>query len=143
MRLIILFSLLSIHFVGWSQQDVSKLIDELNRKADQAVVQKDIPFMKEVYGDDFVFTHGTGMVDSKESWIGKNESGTGRFISRDHDSTAVELHGDVAIVTGRLMVVREGKDGLAKYGLRYVRVFVLRNKKWQMISHRTVKEWHY
>jgi ketosteroid isomerase-like protein len=143
MRLTTLLLLLSLHFVGWSQPEVSRLIDELNRKADQAVVQKDIPFLQEVYGDDFVFTHGTGLVDSKKSWIEKNQFGTGKFISRDHDSTAVELHADIAIVTGRLLVVREGKDGVAKYGLRYVRVFVLRNKKWQMISHRTVKEWHY
>jgi ketosteroid isomerase-like protein len=124
-------------------QTVSEAIDALNRKVDQAVVEKNIPVMQEIYGDDFVFTHGTGMVDSKASWIGKNQSSASKFLSRDHDSTQVELHGEVAIVTGRLMIARESKEGISKYGLRYVRVFVLRNKKWQMISHRTVKEWHY
>ena len=39
---------------------VIKLIDETNRKIDRAVVAKDLKFLDQHYGEDFVFTHATG-----------------------------------------------------------------------------------
>jgi ketosteroid isomerase-like protein len=119
-------------------------IDALNRRIDRAVVAKDVEFLQEHYGSDFIFTHGTGLIDSKQSWIENVRKGKG-FASREHDSTVVELHKDIAIVSGKLTVTRmqPAQDGTLKYSLRYVRVFVLRKKTWQMISHRTTSEWHH
>jgi len=142
MRFVFLFLSVVACLNGLSQSP-GVLVDELNRKVDRAVVQKDIAVLQEIYADDFVFTHGTGLVDSKASWIKNIQNSLTKFLSREHDSTQVEMHGSIAIVTGRLLVSRESKEGSAKYGLRYVRVFALRKRKWQMISHRTVKEWHY
>jgi ketosteroid isomerase-like protein len=121
-----------------------KTIDDLNRKIDQAVVAKDLKFLTQHYGEDFVFTHGTGLIDSKKSWLASIQKNKG-YASRTHDSTIVELHPDIAIVTGKLTVGRlePAKDGTTKYSLKYVRVFALRKKNWEMISHRTTSEWHH
>jgi ketosteroid isomerase-like protein len=123
---------------------VINLIDETNRKIDRAVVAKDMKILEKHYGEDFVFTHGTGLIDSKSSWIENIRKSKG-YTSREHDSTIVELHKDIAIVSGKLTVGRitPAKDGTLKYSLRYVRVFALRNKNWEMISHRTTSEWHH
>lgn len=122
---------------------VKRGIDSINRLLDQAVVSKNIAVLQRHYGDDFVFTHGTGQVDSKRSWI-KNVADTSvHFLSREHDSTVVELHKDIAIISGKLTVQREMPTAKTVYALRYVRVFVQRQKIWQMISHRTTAEWHY
>jgi ketosteroid isomerase-like protein len=142
------FSSLSVFFLfisslsfSQSTDEIKKTIDQLNRDIDQAVVDKNISLLRKHYGDDFVFTHSTGHVDSKESWIKNIETmGEARFVSRQHDSTVVELHNDVATVWGKLSVVRESKGSVSKYALWYVRVFVLRNKVWQMISHRSTSE---
>jgi ketosteroid isomerase-like protein len=125
-------------------EQTSKTIDELNRVIDQAVVKRDIATLKRYYGEDFVFTHGTGLIDSKESWIKNIEklSDQNRFISREHDSTVVELHGDIAILVGTLTVSRLNETTTTKYALRYFRIYTLRNKVWQLISHRTTREWH-
>jgi ketosteroid isomerase-like protein len=127
-----------------SQEDTRKTIDDLNRAIDRAVVKKDIGFLEKHYADDFVFTHGTGNIDSKDSWI-KNianmPEGT-RFVSREHDSTFVEPHSNIAIITGKLSVQRQSKEKTTDYFVKYVRVFVLRKKVWQMISHRTYFERH-
>ncbi|WP_276367952.1 nuclear transport factor 2 family protein [Chryseolinea sp. H1M3-3] len=141
--------LLQFHFVGKAQPAVQdsiliKYIDDLNRKIDKAVVAKDLKFLNQHYGEDFVFTHGTGLIDSKKSWLENIQKSKG-FASRLHDSTIVELHKGIAIVTGKLTVGRlePAKDGTTKYSLRYVRVFALRKKNWEMISHRTTSEWHH
>jgi ketosteroid isomerase-like protein len=121
-----------------------KLIDDLNRKIDRAVVSKDLSVLEQHYGDDFVFTHATGLVDSKNSWIESIKKNKG-YAAREHDSTIVELHKDLAIIEGKLTVSRlePAKDGTTKYSLKYVRVFALRKKNWEMISHRSTSEWHH
>ncbi len=122
----------------------ARAVDELNQLIDDAVVRKDIGFLEKHYADDFVFTHGTGHIDSKTSWI-KNirNMGEARFISRVHDSTVVEIHADVAVVAGKLSVLRQSAAKTSStYGIRYVRVYARRNGVWQMISHRTTHEWH-
>jgi ketosteroid isomerase-like protein len=137
------FALLLVTTLCSFSQQINKQLDDLNRKIDQAVCDKNVDFMKKHYADDFVFTHFTGLVDSKESWIENIEKmGTDKFLSREHDSTKVEMHGDVAIVFGKLTVARQGKDKVSKYALRYVRVFTLRKKVWQMMSHFSTHELH-
>ena len=42
---------------------------ELNRSIDQNVVRQRMAELKDQYADDFVFTHGTGLVDGKNSWL--------------------------------------------------------------------------
>ena len=123
---------------------IIKLIDDTNRKIDRAVVAKDMKFLSKHYGEDFVFTHGTGLIDSKNSWLESIRKSKG-YASREHDSTVVELHKDIAIISGKLTVGRltPTSDGTSKYSLRYVRVFALRKKNWEMISHRTTSEWHH
>jgi ketosteroid isomerase-like protein len=132
------------HFVSAQAKDgEAKVVDDINRMIDRAVVNKDIGTLQKHYGDDFVFTHGTGQISSKESWINDIKNmGEARFASREHDSTTVEMHGDIAIIYGKLSVARESKKEIRKYNLRYVRVFALRNNVWQMISHRTTEELH-
>ena len=123
--------------------EVQKTVDNINRSIDEAVVKKDADKLKQLYADDFVFTHGTGYVEGKSSWLKDVENPSKKFTSRVHDSTLVELHDNVAIVTGSLAITRSDADKLVRYGIRYVRVFALRNKNWQLLSHRTVKEWHF
>lgn len=140
MKYLILFFLLVLNISANAQTpDTAVLVT--NIKVDASVVEENIQLMKEIYADDFVFTHGGGSrVDSKASWISTIQNPDLRFISRTHDSTKVEMHGNVAIVIGRLDNVLERKQTISKYNLWYVRVFVLKDNRWQIISHRTIKE---
>lgn len=127
--------------VAQQKTGLEKEIDDLNRSIDRAVVSKDIAFLQKHYADDFVFTHATGLIDSKASWIkGIENMKDARYASREHDSTVVELHNDIAIISGKLSVVREDKTKTSKYAVTYIRVFALRNKVWQMICHRSTGE---
>lgn len=144
MRFPITLTLLLLTSICGFAQQIEKELDDLNRKIDQAVVDKNIDFLKKHYADDFVFTHSTGLIDSKESWIKNIEKmGTDKFLSRAHDSTKVEMHGDVAIIFGKLSVERQGKEKISRYALHYVRVFAIRNKVWQMICHKSTDEVHH
>jgi len=65
------------------------------------------------------------------------------FISRVQDSTTVELHDDVALVTGKVEITRLDKDINVGYGIWYIRVYRKKMDVWQIISHRTTKMWNH
>lgn len=143
---ILLLAILLLPVCGFSQStaETEKFVDDFNRRIDQAVVDNDLKSLKEWYADDFVFTHGSGHVDSKESWLKDIETNysKSKFLYRRHDSTKVELHQDVAIVFGSLSIAKQTTEGVrSSYGVRYIRVYAKRKKQWQMISHRSVKYW--
>lgn len=114
----------------------------LNQSIDQAVVDKNAAFLRKHYASDFYFKHGAGTIDSKESWINNVLNAATQFRSRMHDSMKVELHNDIALVTGILTVKRPSDGKISGYALRYIRVYALRKKTWQLVSHHTTQEWH-
>lgn len=136
---ILLFGLISF---GALAQNDSELLLAINTQLDEGVVKKDIAFLQKHYADDFVFTHGGGLVEDKARWIKNVSNPDSKFVSRVHDSTSFELHGDVALVVGKMAIVRKDKDKEVAYGLKYIRVFRKNKNVWQMISHRTTHYWN-
>jgi ketosteroid isomerase-like protein len=141
MKLFTIFLFGLISFMALAQEE-SKLLLTINAQLDNAVVKKDIPFMQMYYADDFVFTHGGGLVEDKAHWIKSVSNPESKFVSRSHDSTSVELHGNIALVVGKMAIVRMDKDKEVAYGLKYIRVFRKNQNSWQMISHRTTHYWN-
>lgn len=133
---------IALPLLATAQPSEKSLLQTLNQRIDEAVVKKDLPALKNWYADDFVFTHGTGLVEGKSSWLKTVGDTAVHFIVRAHDSLTVEMHGKTAIVHGKLSVKRGAKNGISAYELWYVRVFVQRKKHWQLVSHRTVSERH-
>ena len=135
--MLVLANMFSAH--AQSTDDISKEVEQLNRTLDRAVVNKDMPVLQKHYADDFVFTHSDGKVDSKQSWM--KSVGHGHYISREHDSTKVEVHNDIAIVTGKLNIERKVHHPESpQFSIKYVRIFNRRNEVWQLICHRSVLE---
>ena len=116
-------------------------IEAVNKRIEDAVVAKDFASLDALYADDFVFTHGTGLVQTKCQWLDSLRNNETRFLSRQLDSTSIELHEETAIVTGRLLACRQSEAGEVRYGLQYVRVYSMKTGLWQLISHRTTSQW--
>ncbi len=126
----------------YAQDTSAAYLDAYNRFIDHAVVRKDKAALDTVYADDFMFTHGTGLIDHKASWLKGVLDPNTNYISREHDSTIVERHGNIAMIYGKLTIVRKNPDAPTKYAIKYVRIFLLNGRRWQMISHRSVQQWN-
>jgi hypothetical protein len=143
-RNLILSFLAFLSWQAYAQPKELKAKLLINNKAiDESIIGKNIAALDTLYADDFVFTHGTGFVDSKKSWLANVAKKDQVFVSRIHDSTTVEIHPDFSMLVGKLSISRKDNDKLVNYGLWYVRIFVQRGKYWQLVSHKTTKEWHY
>src|SRR6185295_6209845 len=101
--------LLIFLFVSTNSFSQEAELVNFEKSVEKAVVAVDIPFLKKVYAEDFRFKHGSGLVDSKSSWLNGLEKGKGRVLSRETDSVEVEIHGTIGITNGRLTVRLAGE----------------------------------
>jgi len=92
------------------------------------------------YADDFYFLHATGKIDNKASWMKSVSNPNSQTLSREHDSVMVELHDNVALLTGTLSV-QFPPNTRAGYAIRYIRVYALRNEGWRLLSHPSTAQW--
>ena len=113
------------------------------KEIEKAVVATNLPFLEKAYAEDFRFKHGTGLVDSKSSWLKSVGQAKGKYISRVVDSVEVEIHDKIGITNGKITVTRKTDQADKKYMIKYVRVYVRKDQQWQMIMHRTVYEIDY
>ncbi|RYZ26161.1 MAG: nuclear transport factor 2 family protein [Chitinophagaceae bacterium] len=116
------------------------LLDSINRLLDRAVVKKELSTLQTYYADDFYFLHATGKIDNKASWMKSVSNPNSQTLSREHDSVVVELHDDVALLTG-ILSVRFPPNTRAGYAIRYIRVYALRKEGWRLLSHHSTAQW--
>jgi hypothetical protein len=140
MRNFLLLVLSCFFGIAKAQQIDSLRLIELNQQIDDLVVSADTMQLRYLYAPDFVFSHGSGRVDQRSSWLVSASKGS--FIRRQHDSVRVELHPGTAILRGKLLVSKRQSNKIDQYFLWYIRVYALREKQWQLISHTTYAETH-
>lgn len=134
MRVVSLLLLIFISGELIAQTDQQLLAFE--KQIEQAVVNSDVEFLEKAYASDFRFKHGTGLVDSKESWIKSVAKNKGSYLSRNVDYAEVEIHGEIGITNGAITVTK--KD--SSYTIQYVRVYRKKGAGWELFMHRTVHE---
>lgn len=119
--------------------DSSHLL-QLNQQIDQYVVKRNVAALDSLYASDFVFSHGSGRIEGKAGWM--KTVGRADYPLRQHDSVRVELHGNLALLRGKMNIEKKGKEKTDKYFLRYIRLYARRDDRWQLVSHQTFYEQH-
>jgi ketosteroid isomerase-like protein len=118
-------------------------IRELEAQFARAVVEGDHAFYERVLADDFTHTSHTGVFKTRTEFLAENKfaekepSGTGRtrYDAYDVDDLAVRIYGDTAVVTGRLSPKGRTAQGQPITGqYRYLRVWVKRQGRWQVVA---------
>jgi hypothetical protein len=121
----------------------------LEQKIEEAIVRGDVAFVDRVTSADFSFVHGDGwtqggrplMTDDKAAFL--KRVADKEYLVHDLDQVKVEIHGDVAITSGRYvsLFVPANRSAAAPARLNSIwfeRVYAKRNGEWQFLSHRTV-----
>ena len=144
--LLVPLSLLLLALVGLPSRGLAgngnqEELTDIERKLAAAVLKVDVATLERTYAEDFRFTHSTGDVQTKAEWLKALQSGQTSYTARNIDSIEVELHDDVAITTGRIHARTDSADARwQEYTVWYVRVYAQRDDRWQLLSHRTVRE---
>lgn len=106
-----------------------------------SVVALDFAALGNLYADDFVFSHSTGVVETKADWLKFLKDNPTFYTSRVVDSIKVEPHGNVAVTSGRLHIKTSSENPERKeFLIWYIRVYEHRDDRWQLLSHRSIRE---
>jgi ketosteroid isomerase-like protein len=113
----------------------------LERSVEQATMRGDAAYLDSIYAPSFRFKHSTGQLEERGPRLAALRARTTAVFTRDLDSLDVEVHGDVALTTGRIHVRQESADPKwREYTIRYARVYVRRAGRWQLLTHHSTAE---
>jgi uncharacterized protein (TIGR02246 family) len=106
-----------------------------------AVVKKDYAVLDRVLADDLAYTHSDGRLDTKKNYIDSLRTGKQTYDAAEHQSIDVRmLAKDVALVRARLrMTAAAGGKPAAPANFSTLRVYQLRNGRWQMVGHQSAR----
>lgn len=110
--------------------------DVLDRETQRfaAMVQKDVAFLGQVLADDLVYTHSSGNVDTKASFIDSLTSGRLAYEAAVPEGLGVRLFGEVAVLTGTAQIRVHVHGKPLDLHLRFTDVYVKRQAGWQMVA---------
>jgi len=137
-RLLLCLCLLAVP--AFCASDAVKAIEAAEHEWSTGVTTNNIALLEKVLADDLVYTHSTGDVDTKTSYIDKLKSGKAKYVSVVYDELKPrELSKDTAITICRAQVVTmsDGKPNPAH--LSFLHVFVKKGKQWQLVAHQSAR----
>ena len=110
-----------------------KQIQDCYEKMYEAMIEKNVKLLNEVFDEDFVLVHMTGMRQNKKEFINAVIDGTLNYYSAVHENMHVEINDDTAIITGQ-SYVKEAVFGGGKHDWNLQQKCSLKkiNDKWKI-----------
>lgn len=114
---------------------VEQTIRQLENENREATLKNDASVFERLLADDWLNTNANGTVTTKAQLMSLVKSGTFKISSLEYDDVMVRAYKDAAVVTGRSTSTRMGQDNKVITGqVRFTRVYVKRDKGWQVVS---------
>lgn len=111
--------------------------DEVNRAEDAryaAQTSNDFAAMEKLFGADLVYTHSSGVVDDKASFIELMRSGTSRYRAIRRRDVKVRIYGCLAVLTGTADVDLTSRGQDLTLQLRFLSAWAKRPSGIQFVS---------
>jgi len=121
-------------------EEPAALVARLETERFQAMQAVDLKSLDRLLAPDLSYTHSSGVVDTKASFIEAIRAGTLKYVTiAAPEDVRVLIYDSTAVVTGhlRLTVVLSGQD--VKLHLRYTDVWARRTGEWQMVAWHSTK----
>lgn len=118
-----------------NEQTAINSILELESARCRALVDKDLGALSDLVDDSLIHIHATGKVDSKQEYLQLVESAL-NFLTVSRDDLRVRVHGEVAVLTGRLTQHIEfcNTGERLKMAVFATQIWLRRDDTWRQIS---------
>lgn len=88
-----------------------------------AILKADADELRACMSEDLVYVHGSGLVETREEYIGLLVSGKRKYLTYDPVDRKARTFGDFTVFTGRLVVSIPGETAPAFHKLTYTAVY--------------------
>jgi ketosteroid isomerase-like protein len=108
-------------------------IKKLEDRRFQAMIDGDFDALDKLLGDGLVYTHSTGLSDTRAEYIAKCRKGVFKYRKIERPIENIQVYGNTAVVTGhtKMEVMADGAPKLLNS--RYTNVWIKDAKGWQMV----------
>jgi ketosteroid isomerase-like protein len=128
---------------AYAQSSDADAVKALELERFQAQEKNDFAALERLLADDLVYTHSSGNVDSKASYIDSLRTGKSRYLKIAPEDLRVRVVGDLALIHGRGVFTLEtnvnGQKGENPLHLSFLDIWQKKNGKWQMIAWQSTR----
>lgn len=114
-------------------------IEDLEKTWVQAVLNRDVATLDKLLAPDLVYSHASGVVDTKSSYIEKIRAGKQQYRSLKQQNMTIRRHGDAAITHCWASVTGINPAGNFDDKVMMTHTWVKKPEGWQLAAHQTTK----
>lgn len=112
---------------------------KLEQEWEDALLKSDAAALERLYADKMNYTHSSGTVDDKATYVGNIKSGATKYESMKRDEIKVYVYGNAATVHCHWQVNSISKGNKIATNARLLHVYVKQNGRWQMVNHQATR----
>ena len=113
-----------------SEQEILALED----KRFGAMTGKDWKTLDGLLHEQLVYTHSSGVTDTKAVWMDAMKSGRTNYKGAKHSDRKVRIYGDVALVTGKAAIEADVNGQSRSLRLCYLDAWTKTPQGWKMVA---------
>lgn len=99
-----------------------------------AMIARDFARLQLLVHDDLMYTHSSGVVDGKASWLDSMKSGRVKYKKANCTERKVRLYGDTALITGRAVIDAEIGGQAKTLRLLFLNAWTKSPRGWQFVA---------
>ena len=126
--------LLADTWKGASDRSADKEIRDLEAQRFHAMEKGDVETLDRIISDDLIYTHASGLRQSKFDVIGVLGSSDMKYESIAPYDVRVRIYNDTAIVAGRASINIKAHGERESFEICYLDVYVKQEGRWQMVA---------
>jgi ketosteroid isomerase-like protein len=102
-----------------------------------AVVARDFAALEKIYSDDLIYAHSTGVIETKEEYLGKLRAGSQKYDLIDHQKSTIKAFGDSAVSHWIVRMTGNTKGEPFDNTLMMIHFWVKQDGSWRLAAHQT------
>jgi ketosteroid isomerase-like protein len=140
MKTLLLWALAAAAATTVARAAVEDEIKDIDMQWASAVKAADVSKLDRLLSNDLVYTHATGIIDDKVTYIEKLKSKRQKYDGIVHSNIRVKAFGGhTAVLTARMRMHGTNQSGAFDDQLLMIHVWVKMNGAWQLVAHQTTK----
>lgn len=113
---------------------IEREILELEAERCAAMMAGDDSALDRLFHEDMIYTHSSGLADTKASFIGAIESGKFDYRKIEHTKERVRLYGDTALVSGEARIDIDVDGAPRTLSLCYLAAWTRTQVGWKFVA---------
>ncbi len=114
-------------------------VRELESKRIRYLIGNDLAQLDNMLSDDLVYTHSSGLVETKAQYLDALRSGQVKYQAVDHADVQVRVYADTAVLTGRSQVKLTSRGEERSFPIRFTLVYAKQEGRWRMVAWQSTR----